>query len=305
MTGGFGDTFAILTGTVTKPGDTIDIPFTIDPAHFTLPKGKMVIGIDVRPQSESNVKPLILSVTDPHDKIIPQAFHSIYDPHLSHLAVASGQGTSAVLCPLVLFPHNPTKPVTFTVQIQAQAMTTGSFLVGFYLPGDAQGTGVVDKTDLAIVKSLRGTRASSPKYNPNADVNRDGRIGLIDQAFTLQNQGVSTNITPIVSSNLDPADQVGLQPRVTNHQTVHFTGQATPGATITYTNVNTNLAPITTMADSTGNYSILVPLVNGQNTFHVISTDAFGQTIQGDIDPVTFITNAAALNTEALPVKQS
>ena len=43
-----------------------------------------------------------------------------------------------------------------------------------------------------------------------------------------------------------------------------------------------------TTADATGNYSIIVPLVRGTNTFQVTSTDAFGQTIQGNLAPVTY-----------------
>ena len=289
MTGGAGNTFAIIPGTITKPGDTVTIPFTIDPANFTLPKHKIVMGIDVVPQTGSNLKPLIISVTDPHKTIVPQTFHSIYDPHLSHLAVASGAGTSAVLSPLVQFPHNPNRPVTYTVQVQAQGQSTGSFLLGFYLPGDVQGTGTVTKADLQMVKAIGKVRAGNPNYNFSADANRDGRIGPIDVAFTLQNLGVSTNISPVVTANLDPADQVGNQPRVTNLQTVHFTGQATPGATITYTNTNnTSSSPVVTTADTNGNYSVNVPLVGGNNTISVRSNDSFGQTIQGNLAPVTY-----------------
>ena len=165
MTGGAGNTFAIIPGTITKPGDTVTIPFTIDPANFTLPKHKIVMGIDVVPQTGSNLKPLIISVTDPHKTIVPQTFHSIYDPHLSHLAVASGAGTSAVLSPLVQFPHNPNRPVTYTVQVQAQGQSTGSFLLGFYLPGDVQGTGTVTKADLQMVKAIGKVHAGNPNYN--------------------------------------------------------------------------------------------------------------------------------------------
>lgn len=307
MTGGAGNTFAIIPGTITQPGGTVSIPFTINPANFTLPKHAFTIGIDVVPQTGSNLKPLIISVTNPHNAIVPQTFHSIYDPHLSHLAVASGAGTSAVLSPLVQYPHQPNRPATYTVQVQAQGQTTGSFLLGFYLPGDVQGTGTVTKADLQMVKAIGKVRAGNPKYNFSADTNRDGRIGPIDVAFTLQNLGVSTNISPVVSAELDPADQVGIQPRVTNLQTAHFTGQATPGATITYTNTNnTSIPPVVTTADTNGNYSVNVPLVPGANTINVKSIDAFGQTIQGNLAPVTYIPQITATSdTLSSPQKQS
>ncbi|HEV3165639.1 MAG TPA: hypothetical protein VGZ22_16550, partial [Isosphaeraceae bacterium] len=57
---------------------------------------------------------------------------------------------------------------------------------------------------------------------------------------------------------------------------------------ITYTEVAGKAAPVTTTADSAGNYSIIVTLGNGANNFMVTSVDAFGQTISGKIAPVTF-----------------
>ncbi len=44
-------------------------------------------------------------------------------------------------------------------------------------------------------------------------------------------------------------------------------------------------------ADATGNYSIMVPLGNGSNTFKVTTSDAFGQSITGEISPVTWSAN--------------
>jgi hypothetical protein len=236
----------------------------------------------------SNVKPFIASVFNPHGNIVPQTFHSIYDPHLTHAQVANGQGTSAVLTPIQLFPHGQNKPATYTVNIDGESKSSGNFMVGFYLPGDANGDGKVDQTDLQIVKSELGARAGNPRYNINADVNRDGRIGKIDLAYMLQNQGVSTNITPVVSADLDPASvsPAGSRNAITN--SAHFTGTATPGATITYTNSINNGLSTTTTADNLGNYSIIVPLAVGANTFTVTSTDAFGQTISGPISPVNF-----------------
>jgi hypothetical protein len=145
------------------------------------------------------------------------------------------------------------------------------------------------------------TRSTSPNYNFNADANRDGRIGKIDLAYTLQNQGVSTNISPVVQANYDSSNDISPQtPRTTSIPSAHFTGTATPGSTITYADSVSGVPSTTTTADSLGNYSINVPLAAGSNTFQVTSTDAFGQTITGTISPVTFVNPATAVTPASL-----
>jgi hypothetical protein len=298
LTGGAGNMFAIIPGTISDTNGTATVSFTLDPAHFHLPRGSMALGVDIAPDQGSTVQPLITAVDDAHGNLIPQAFHSIYNPHLTHEQVAAGKGTSAVLTPVSFAGHSPnsTTPVTYSVQVQAFNNTSGNFLVGFYLPGDADGNGKVDAADIKAVKQDLGATSKNQNYNFAADANRDGRIGKIDLAYALQNQGVSTDITPVVSANLNPASDSGLQDRITNNQTVNFTGTGSPGATVTFTNTSfTNLAPVSTTVDATGNYSIDVPLGLGANVFNVKSTDAFGQTISGNISAVTYDPNAPAL----------
>jgi hypothetical protein len=287
MTGG-SNTFAIIPGTVTTPNGTTAIQFTVDPAHFTLPRHAVTLGIEVVPTSGSTVKPLISSVDDPHGNLIPQVFHSVYDPHLGYVAVASNPLTSSVIAPLNLYPHQPNRPITNTVNVTGVGHTSGNFLLGFYLPGDANGDGVVNKADLQIVKSEQGAKGGSSRYTFSADANRDGRIGKIDLAFTLQNQGVTTDVTPVVAANYDTSHDVPGSNRVSTIPTAHFTGTATPGSSITFSDVNHKVPDTTTTADSFGNYSITVPLIAGPNTFKVTVTDSFGQTITGTLTPVTY-----------------
>jgi hypothetical protein len=292
LTGGAGDTFAIIPGTIAKANEPAAIKFTIDPAHFVIPKGVFTLGVDVVAQSGSSLKPLISSVNGPNGAIVPQTFHSVYAPHLPNSKVAGGQATSAVLTPIHLDPGHPKDPVTYTVKIKGESGTTGQFLLGFYLPGDAQGNGQVTQADVTAVKGALGVKAGNPKYSFDADVNRDGRIGRIDLSYTQQNLGVITNITPVVSANLDPASVTTMTDRVTTLKTVHFSGFATPGASIKYQEVNNKSQPVATTADSKGNYSIQVPLGDGSNTFRVTTQDAFGQSISGTIAPVTLMTSA-------------
>ncbi len=289
LTGGAGNTFAILPGTIDKPGDTVSVPFTIDSTHFTRPSGKMALGIDVVPDPNGTLKPLISSVTNPHGDVVPQTFHSIYAPHVKHRQVGSGAGTSAVLTPVSSFPSSSNEAVKETVQVQATAKSSGKFLLGFYLPGDANGDGKVDKTDLALVKSELGSKAGSAKYTFDADANRDGKIGKIDVSYTQQNMGVSTTITPVVAANLDPASVTNPATRTTTNPTATFTGVASPGATITFTNTTYPGVPATsTTASPQGTYSIVTPLSPGSNVFQVQSVDAFGQTISGTIAAVNY-----------------
>jgi len=289
LTGGAGNTFAIIPGTVTTSGETAAVNFTIAPGNITLPHGKLALGIDVVAATGSSLTPFISSVDDPHGNLIPQAFHSIYNPHLSHSQVANGKGTNAVIVPVTQFPGDATKPATFTVNVTGPGATTGNFLLGFYLPGDANGDGHVDKTDLQMVRQNLGARSSSSNYNFNADVNRDGRIGKIDVAYTMQNQGASVTINPVVQANLVSSSVTDPTNRITTSPSAGFDGTASPGATITFTNTNSPSAPpVVTTADSTGNYNITVPLVAGPNIFQVDSVDSFGQSIKGNLSPVTF-----------------
>src|SRR4051794_12790990 len=72
LTGGGGNTFAIVPGTIATPGGTVDVSFTLDQAHFTRPQGKVAMGIDVVPDPAGTLKPFIASVTDPHGDVVPQ-----------------------------------------------------------------------------------------------------------------------------------------------------------------------------------------------------------------------------------------
>jgi hypothetical protein len=136
-----------------------------------------------------------------------------------------------------------------------------------------------------------GATASSSKYTFDADANRDGRINGQDIRMASQNLGAKTTVSPVVNVDLDPATDGPLHSRITSSREVRFTGSTTPNATITFTEVNNNSPGATGSADASGNYSIMVPLGNGSNTFKVTSTDAFGQSISGQISPVTWSAN--------------
>lgn len=288
MTAGAGNTFAIIPATITDPSTPASVPVSISTQNFGLPRRSITLGIDVAAPHGSAVQPLISAVNDPHGRLNSQTFHSVYDPHLSRKAVAGGAASAAVLSPMSLLPKQTDSPSTYTVQVSSENGATGTVLLGFYLPGDADGDGTVTKSDMKTIRSEIGAKAGQSNYSFSADANRDGRIGFIDLAFARQNMGVSTNVSPVISANLQTTANTDSAARTTSDPSATFTGQASGGTTITYAPVGTSQAPVSTKADSMGNYSIVVPLVEGSNVFHVTSTDAFGQTISGIISPVTY-----------------
>jgi hypothetical protein len=291
-----GSTFAIMPGQVTSVGQVSSLPFQIDPSLFTAPRsGKILLGIDitaVTPGNAStsnvpvtNLKPEIVSIADASGRILPVQ-HSPYDRKIARANHLGNTPTSAVLVSLKVPPSG--QPASdYTVQVKGLKGTTGQYLIGFYLPGDASGAGTVNKTDITTIKTLQGDNATNKNYNFDADVNRDGMINRQDLRLAQQNLGASTKVVPVVSVNLDPASDPSLD-RKTSFSTVHFAGKVTPGAAVTFANNSNQGATTAATADSTGAYDIMVPLVSGSNTFTVSTHDGFGQSIAGAISPVVY-----------------
>ncbi len=272
MTGGMGGTFALIPGTIATAGGSADVKITINPALFTTPKGHFTLGVDVVPATTgSTFVPYIAGVLNPQGRVV-------------------GRSTNlrAVLVPVKFNPHAANTPETFTIHVAGLNQTTGQFLLGFYLPGDADGDGVVTQTDLNTIKSQNGQKSSSSTYNFDADVNRDGRVNHVDLSLARQDLGVKTTVLPIISANLDPATTTSFPDRTTTDPNMHITGVATPGSTIVYDDLLAPSTPVTTTADASGNYSIVLPLNPGSNTFQVSTADSFGQTISGQLSPIVY-----------------
>ncbi len=294
LSAGQGSTFAIMPGTVSTAGQLSSIPFTISSSTFTPTKdGKLTIGIDVTPATAttstgsaattSKVSPEVVSVTSSTGQVI-RVQHTPYYPKI---AKANHLGKSPSSAVLLTMKVPASGSADYTVQVEGLKHTTGQYLLGFYLPGDAKGTGTVTSTDISTLKSMVGDAATSTNYSFDADVNRNGIINGQDVRLAEQNLGAATKISPVVSVNLDPNSDPSLN-RTTSYSTVHFAGTMTPGGTVTFANNNANGATTTATADSTGAYSIMVPLVSGSNTFTVTTHDAFGQSISGQISPVVY-----------------
>ena len=291
LSAGMGSTFAIIPGSVTTAGQVSTVQFKIDPSQFTTAKGgKIVLGIDVAADPSSTIKPEILSVRSVSGGTASQVHHSYYSRTLVSANKLGSPLSSAVLA-TIRVPKAGQAPAVYSVQVQGTAKTTGNYLLGFYLPGDVTGAGTVTTADIQSIISKLGAASTSSTYAFDADANRDGKISLADAQIASMNLGAKTTVSPIITVNLDPADSGSLNSRITNINPVHFTGTATPNATVTFSEINNNSPGATATADASGNYSIMVPLGNGSNTFKVTTKDAFGQSISGQIAPVTYSLN--------------
>jgi hypothetical protein len=287
MTSGAGSMFAVMPGTVTA-GKVSTVSFTIDPSHFTLPKGKFDIGIDITPAAKSTVKPVILSVVDSSGHAI-RTPHAVYDPQVQRNNTSNGKYTTAVVTQVGFSGKDKNAPATYTVQVMGQGTTAGNYLLGFYLPGDTNGDGTIDQTDIKAIKAEMRANANQTNYSFDADANRDGKISSADVGIAQMNMGVKVTINPTISANLDPTYDPGLSQGTVTTSPIHYSGVATPGSTIVYQGTNQGDKPVSTVADSTGKYSLMVPVDKGENVFKVTSHDGFQQSISGTITPVTYL----------------
>ncbi|WP_165235476.1 Ig-like domain-containing protein [Aquisphaera insulae] len=291
LSAGMGNTFAIIPGTVSKAGEITSIQFKIDPSRFTAPrKGKIILGIDVASSDSSSAfRPYIVSVKTPSGQTI-MAQHAIYSKTLVKSKKLASAVSSATLVTLPV-PKAGQAAGVYTLQVEGASKTTGNFLTGFYLPGDTTGSGEVTTTGLQTIVSELGQSSSGSKYTFDADSNRDGKITMSDVAIASRNLGAKTTISPVVDVNLAQTSDSDLQDRITSQRNVVFTGTVSPGASVTFSEINKNSAGASGVADSSGNYNITVPLGDGSNTFQVTTMDSFGQSISGQISPVTWSAN--------------
>lgn len=286
LTGGAGSIFALVPGAVTAAKQPATHTFTISNENFTLKNRGVTLGIDIAATSNSKVQPKVAGVVNASGKPLKITY-----PLGGVLKAKSNTGgidarNGAVLVPI---SNVPSQGISLTTHVTGEGDTTGAFLLGYYLPGDANGDGEVKQDDIKAITGAMGSIVGDTNYVFDADSNRDGRIGMNDLTVARKNLGAATTILPVLSANLDEISDSGTANRETVYQHVVFNGQASPGATITYAEKDGKTPGVTTTAISDGRYQLTVALAEGSNTFVVTSTDRFGQVISGSIAPVTYI----------------
>ena len=87
----------------------------------------------------------------------------------------------------------------------------GDYVFDFFvLQGDVTGDAIVNNADMAAVNAVLGSRPGSSNWNPNADLNRDGRVTVSDRITVYKSLGHSitppaapaAQVTPAVAASL-------------------------------------------------------------------------------------------------------
>jgi hypothetical protein len=290
LSAGMGSTFAIIPGELSEASKVSTVDVKLDSTHFTAGnRGRITLGIDIAADPNAQVKPMVAAVKAANGRNIPVQ-HSRYSRALVQAQnIGTPISTAATLTLQV--PRANQGPAAYQVQVKGTTPDAGSYLLGFYLPGDVDGDGVVSKDDVATIASKFGRISTDDGYSFDADANRDGKIDAKDLRLAGQNIGARTTISPVASVNLDPASDTGISDRITDQRVVKFTGSSSSNATVVFEEINGNSPGGTATVGADGKYSIDVPIGDGSNTFKVTTSDAFGQTISGGIAPVYYSTN--------------
>ncbi len=282
LSGGAGNTIAIIPSQISNPSQTTDIQFTIDPKNFTAPSSnKLLLGV-AAVSNGSAATPQIASVLTAQGKRISTSTYA------QGAAAKTTSGTVINPSTVAEIPLSTTRGQasarTFVLKLKGKDSGTGSVLTGYYLVGDQNGDGKVTKADITAIRKLIGTNATSTTYDFNADANRDGKITQKDLQLAQRNLGASVSILPLISADLTPTNTA----RVVTTPTAQINGVASAGATVAYTASGSTTPAASTTADTSGKYSVNLPLVAGSNQFTVSSSDSFGQSINGSIAPIKY-----------------
>lgn len=290
LSAGAGNTIAIMPEKIEAADQPAVLQFQLDPANFQAPRGgQILLGIDVVPTSSSQVKPVVSKVETSAGKAVPTSTYRMSKP----IKINGQTLTPAVVARLALAARGRVQPAaqtprSFKVTVQGANKATGEFLAGYYLIGDVDGNGRVERKDLDLVRKAMNAKATDTNYVFDADSNRDGQVTRTDLMLAQRNLGARTSILPLITADLDPASDSGSADRITSIQTVKLSGVASAGATVVYTELANRIPEVSTVADETGKYQISIKLAEGTNQFQVKSTDSFGQTIQGTIAAITY-----------------
>ncbi len=181
--------FATLVGQVSSPGQPTQVVLHLAADELTSARMKPVlIGFYATPADGSALNPAITEVDGPRGPlgalVLPKRAMAppIKNVFLTQVLPVAGQAED------------------ITVNVAGLDASVGPVVVRAFLPGDVNGDGTVDGTDLSRVQAAYGSALGQPRYDAPADFNGDGHIGCIDRRLTQLNQGAHVAAAPFAAA---------------------------------------------------------------------------------------------------------
>lgn len=256
------DTFAQLSGNVAAPNAQGTVAIHVNRGDFNMPGGRVLLGFAMQ------------APTAPAGSAEQMTMHGAdRRSHVSTFALGSGGGTTNGSALLLARAGTG----TFNVNVGASPSALGPFQLDVTLVGDANGDHKVDRTDLALIRKLRGQRIGDARYLLAADPDRDGVVNGRDLALAQMNLGASTRVRPLAATlGLDPATDpdgngIVMQPNVV------LDGHTQPGAVVHLIVGSGGVQDQTTRANGQGTYQFHVIAPQGITPVEVVAADGFGQ----------------------------
>jgi hypothetical protein len=177
-------TSTVVTSTVT-PGGTGSYNLAVAPLNgFTENVGLGLTGSNVVPGSTS--VPAATNLTG-----LPAGATASFSP----ATVGGGSGSS--ILSIATSPATPPGSYTLVVNgLSADDIRSHVAIVPLVVsgtPGDVNGDGVVDCSDVAAVRAAYGKKVGVGGYNPSADFNGDGFVNILDLQFEIQHLPAGTS----------------------------------------------------------------------------------------------------------------
>jgi hypothetical protein len=168
--------FAAIVGRIEAPARPAEVVFRLEPGRFvadrTMP---MLLAMEAEPLPGSEADVRITHVV------------SLQGRNTYNIVPRRGPMATNVAVPNV-------RPTLYGVGVRGLDRSTGEFVLNVSLPGDADGDGVVDRTDMGRVRAAYGTTTGSRRYDSGADTNGDGRVGHFDYGLTHRNLGARASV---------------------------------------------------------------------------------------------------------------
>ena len=259
-------------GVVETPGAIARIEAIIEQRNLARGCPSTVFGLEARPLPGESIAPRIVLAEGPNGRRLPIRLGAPFVPRFHERALAFARDGRAG--PLIS-------------GVTGDRGTTGSVVVGTFLPGDVNGDGVVDLDDLRAFAPSYNTRVGEPGYLPSADANRNGQVGQGDARFILRNL---TPLTPRIPLKIDvhlaaedllrDAPVTSDPSGITRHPDVTVVGRTTPGSIVFLDgpdNADFKFEELAIPTDANGFFSYRLHLDGKLTNTEYLVIDPYGQ----------------------------